>query len=332
MGHRLGTWLQGLKGVALLLVLASSSHAWGKFEFSGYTASRVTISESNTPIPYTFTVTYTPFEGDTWNGGNPFANYRIGLSDFGVYDATQLNYIELEKVMDWSSIKVKPSQGNPPQAPINSKGWTHGQGSGLHPGNGTATSITATFEVKLKPQGLRDLYNSGKKFEFYVHGEELSGTTFFENPYDKQLISIQINYPANVKVSGLKDLPVSNGNTAGAYYWNQADFCVYVSREPRNYRIGFVGKHGNDFRLNKTGSNDSINYTVQFAESLLGLDTATEHSSRFISTLSNGSDSLDCNNYTNNNGAVRVKVPKADADVLPDGVYTDTVTVMVQAT
>ncbi|WP_330924232.1 hypothetical protein [Candidatus Sororendozoicomonas aggregata] len=322
-----------LRAGAAFALLMSSPMALGKFEFGGFSVNAIEISESNDLIPYTFTVRYRPFEGDTWTGSNPFANYRLGLSDNGVYDPVRLTYTELEKSFQWSSIKVRPSMGTPPQAPINSKGWTHGQGSGLKPGSGPAQYLTATFEVNLKPQGLRDLFNAGKTLDFCVHGEENSNTTFFEDPYDDQCMSIQINYPANVKVSGLKDMSIAGDNSGiDGYYQNQMDFCVYVSRAPHNYRIGFMGGNGEKFEL-ESSSGDRLPYIVQFADSIANLNSATEHSSFFIvPNNTNGSDSLNCDSHTANNAAVRVKVNKAQADNTTDGAYMDTVTVLVQAT
>ena len=320
-----------LKVCLVLLPLGLSPAVFAKFEFSGYNATAISVSESNDLIPYSFTVTYRPFQGDNWRGNNAFANYRIGLSDLGIHDNSRLTYTELEKVFDWSSVKVYPSQGSPSQAPVNATGWTHGQGSGMNPGSGVADFITATVEVKLKPQGLRDLHSAGRDLEFYVHGEELSGTTFFEEPHSEQLISIHINYPANARVSGLKDIPLVGDNPGiNGYYQRDMEFCVYISRAPRSYRIGFLSGNGNDFTL-RHSSGASLNYTMQFAGNLADLDTATEHTGRFIARMGDGSDSLDCNSYTTNNAAVRVKLNKTAADAAADGVYQDTVTVIVQA-
>ncbi len=318
-------------GIAFMLLM-SSPMAFAKFEFGGSSADTIKISESNDLIPYTFTVRYRSFEGDTWSGNNPFANYRLGLSDTKDYNPVRLTYTELEKSFEWSSIKVRLSRGTPPQAPINAKGWTHGQGSGLKPGNGS-DYITATFEVKVKPQVLRHLFSAGKKnLDFCVYGEENSNTTFVEKPYAAQCLSIPISYPANVKVSGLKDMSIAGHNPGiDGDYQNQIDFCVYVSRYPRNYNIGFSGGNSKDFEL-KSGSGHSLPYRVQFADSIAHLNNADEQTSRFsVLNNTNGSTSLHCNSHTANNAALRVKVSKVEADNVPDGIYTDTITVSVAA-
>lgn len=113
-----------------------------------------------------------------------------------------------------------------------------------------------------------------------------------------------------------------------AYYSDQMDFCIHVSRDPRYYIARIWGQNDPGQFALKNGGN-SVGYEVQFAPSIAELDSAPSYTGPIQVSKLNGHDSPDCESYTENNAAIRVKVKKDDAPT--SGVYADTVTVMVSA-
>ncbi len=337
---RQGRWQPLIRCLLTLMLLAVGPRAWAIFEFIDTVGGAIdleTYDDSVTTITHTFTVHYRACTGASCASSSQ-ANYRLAISDDGVYNPNQLNVSRLQGVMAFNGTapRVKPNgKHNKPITPAG--GWTHGsdKGNGFDHGNGSSALIEATYTIKLNNiEELKRIAMSDDPYlRFYVNGEVLARKNENIYPFEKysaEAVKIKLNYPPKYRVSGLRDLAMDSRDFPGqAYYSDQMDFCIHVSRDPRYYVARVWGQNDYGQFILKNGGN-SVGYEVLFAQSIGELDSATPQTGPFQQIDFNGHESVDCKSYTENNAAIRVRIKKED--VPTPGIYTDTVTVMVGAT
>ncbi|USE37018.1 hypothetical protein [Endozoicomonas sp. SCSIO W0465] len=144
-------------------------------------------------------------------------------------------------------------------------------------------------------------------------------------------ITIKINIPDLVQISGLNDMTLSkNSSVAGRNYFAVQPFCVYRLGGGK-FAIKAEGtgvSAGDSFRL--AGNSQSTTYKMKIGrtDKKLLVDFKQED------TKSSGQWRGDCESFGNNltgdtNMTLEVRINKAEADSLPAGVYTDTMTLTV---
>lgn len=327
----------------MIILMLGGSKAWAKFEFFATDGGGIDlhlIPKGVQEIPHEFTARFRACKSSDCATAD-FANYRLAISSDGIYNANILNVSTLDGIVafDGSSPEVVSLASSVPATPshavITQKGgWTQGDTKDAGFSNGTdvkADYVTATFKVKLNVAELKRIALSNDPYlRFYVNGQETSQTTR-NNYYDSKMVETRLNYPAQYKVSGLKDIDITANSTpvTDGYYQSQMDFCVYVSRSPYDYNISVYGEDWSKFAL--TSGGDSINYDVQIGEKNGESINWSSWSSSPIENAykTNGHTSETCNSHTDNNAAIRVRIPKEAGS---DGIYKDIITVNISAT
>ena len=191
--------------------------------------------------------------------------------------------------------------------------------------------MVAEYALVLKKKGLQALYQQGENLEFYIRGVNMKHSS----DYDQMKVSIPVENPPRVKISGLDDVVLDASSASGNVYEKDEDFCIHVSESPYWYSLSVETDNPSTdgFQLKyspESGEASYVPYNVGFRynESEIGdliwLTGSGEVNGTFI-----GSSYESCNNI--DNARFRIQVNIEDADQVPMGIYEDRMYVTVEA-
>lgn len=326
-------------GLLLLIMLLGATGARAVFEFAamdGGVLDLINYQDDQKIIPYTVTIRYRACTGRNCAYGRQ-ARYRLGISSTGSYNYSRLDVDGLEELMAFSRQMPQIEPEGQQAVFLDPAGsWSHDfqQGEGFDHGRGPSEFITARLTLGLiNGEALKKIARSPDPFlRFYINGELIPRPNDRMYPYetrDVMAVAIKVRPATRYRVSGLRDMAMDTRDFPGAGdYSDQMAFCVYVSEAPRYFIMRVWG--GNELgRFVLRNGEHSLPYQVQLADSLEALDGAPARSDVIELARDNGNDRPDCNGYTDNNAAIRVRVRRSD--IQAPGIYTDTLTILISA-
>ncbi len=305
-----------LRNYLFILLLSFSQPGFGYFTFLSNNAVDIEIplNWENQQFDVPVNLTLQSCRGTSLSGCDFFQSqetYYLRGSDF-TFLHQETNQVTENIVIG----QVKYKQGNNDLTLNNNE-----LSAGLRPGQYQAVDSTLTFTIfnNALDSTLPGTYISN----YSLFGEETGWITY----NDEVDLLFKIKVPERVKVSGLKDIRMtSEGNQA-------------VTSEPMNFCVFSQG--GTEFKLKATGKNDAnqqfylsqggepINYKIMLQPVLQGGTPQSLSPGVFLNGLT-GSDSQNCYGHTANNMQLFIDIPGNQNPAA--GVYTDTVTIHVEAT
>lgn len=315
-----------------LCFLLASCQSWAFFDFDSYTANTFTWNPAVVNPVYTFTVDFRSY----CNGGCVGQEYRIALSDENPgtlspatpgsepdsYDADELSEFVLSASFTQGSNSGSLIPGE----------WSHDEASSITNFFDTDvdTVVTGTFSFTLNSTTLQGLDSGTYYLEFYVAGEDMYNTRHL----DSMAITIPIEVPDQVQITGLEDMIVYAANLSGNNLDVDQTACVFSNTG--YYMLDFDGSSdpGNNFQLSKNGqctqASDCVEYRIRVTTTSENNWLTFRYKGHRDNSNSNAwtaSDSLDC--YGSENLTIRVRLKRTAVNSSEAGLYSDTMTVTV---
>ncbi|CAM3434046.1 hypothetical protein [Parendozoicomonas haliclonae] len=310
-----------LRGLTLFLLMSAfSSSAWSLFNFdqSSIRLDELEITATSPDvINYQFSVKYESF-GCIWI----FCarqSYSLGFADNSITDPNiESWFADFTTALMSGAINFSDDQGG--QGRFFPGAW-----SGKATQGSDGENLTGSITMRLrKSELINQIENGATSVSFYLVGREIENTT---RDADAVQITLPISMPLQARISGLKDLTLSD--TAPV---DQMNACIYNSRPNGQVRLEFdsASNPGQEFRLGLSGKNCSdsencLNYTVDVSQGGRS-KTYSEYQDKDTDAIWQGTDDIDnrdCGNLT-----IAARLNSATSTALP-GVYSDTMTVTV---
>ncbi len=198
-----------------------------------------------------------------------------------------------------------------------------GEWSPQHLKTTTNGLVFGDLELTFRKDVISALDPGKHHFKFWLAGIDVEDIVYF----DTTEVSVEINIPATVRISGLKDLDLHYKDVSGRGLWRETNFCVFAS-QGGEYRITFDGGNnpGGDFYL-KSATGNRLPYHVSFHDKQH--KWVVSNKSGPLSQKFRGNPIIDCGGV--NDATLRVEVYTSNLYKVPTDTYADTLTITVSA-
>lgn len=266
-----------------------------------------------------------------------FSTYRMGVSDQDVDKNGQngddtLPVVKLKQYVV-GKVRFEQADSNPTNASFDVGRWSHDykKNDGFDPGSGNKVAdLKGFYFISLNVQALIAALRSDPSFKlgFWVVAENMSSSN--GDSAVGYHVSIDLELQKMIRVSQLQDIALTKQNVVGSYYQQTKTFCVYVSENPYRYWIELTDQNtgGLGPLKMKNSAGIELSYEVAVTNDVSQLNTGS-YISQIQSDIGPFTGSSDLNCANGPSPVISIRVLSTEADSKPDGMYRDTITVLV---
>ncbi len=145
-------------------------------------------------------------------------------------------------------------------------------------------------------------------------------------------VPVALTMPAVVKISGLTNFSFTYDSNVSGGLTGQQNFCVYTNNVSTEYGISITSNtpSGSGFQLSDNGK--TVAYSVLYAPTM---DATTGFITMSPGKMENGTGAnatlLNCGDASKYVATLKVDIPEANLEAVPQGTYNDVLTLTVTA-